>query len=153
GASATIDFTTSGPAAGAWARAVVRGFTVQGLVAPVDLSLGPARAMPLGGFVVPGPEAHFAWKATAPGSITIGYTPDAEIEVLPEARLSEINLPCDAVSLELSRFDAHTAAPRGPKERDAFFSADRTVPIARTPDGPPVAKIHVGENGALVTVI
>lgn len=153
GASATFDLTTAGPGAGAVVRAVVRGFTVQGLAAANDLPIGPARAFAIGGFVVPGPEARLTWKATAPGSITLGYTPDESIEVLPEARPVGATLPCDAIALEPSGFEARGAAPHGAKEHEALLAAGKRALFARTPEGPPVVKLKVGDSDMVVTVV
>jgi hypothetical protein len=153
GASATIDLTTAGPSAGAAARVVRAGFTLQGLVAADDLELGPARAVALAGFVVPLPGARFTWKGTAPGTIRIGFTLDAEIEILPEAGLDGASLPCDAVALDHPTFDARTAAPRGAKEKEMLLRAGKLVPLSRTPEGPPVARLRVTGGDASVTLV
>jgi hypothetical protein len=153
GTSATIDLTTAGPAAGAAARAVRAGFTLQGIVSAIDLELGPARALTLGGFLVPLPSARFAWKGTAPGTIQIGFALEAEIEILPEAGLDKASLPCDAVSLDHPSFDTRTAFPRGPKEKEMLVRAGKVVPLSRTPEAPPVARLRFTGDDASVTLV
>ncbi|MFT3765863.1 MAG: hypothetical protein QM820_10135 [Minicystis sp.] len=153
GASATIDLTTAGPGAGAVGRSVHRGFTMQGLVAADDLPIAPAKAMVWAGFLVPMSEARFVWRATAPGTITVSFLPDEAIQILPEAGFTQQALACDAISLDGPSFDARSVTPRSPKEHEALLRAGKTVPLSRTPDGPPVARIRVGNEDAFVTVI
>ncbi|APR88093.1 hypothetical protein A7982_13442 [Minicystis rosea] len=153
GASATVDLTVAGPAGGAMMRAVHRGFTVHGITAADDLALAPARPMVLGGFIVPAPDARLTWKATVPGTITVGFALEGDLEALPEAHLDASALPCDAVTLDVAPFDPSTAAPHSPQERAALLTAGKAVPISRTPEGAPIARLRVTTADAGIVVI
>jgi hypothetical protein len=141
--SATVDLTTLGPAAGAVARITHGGFTIQGLVAADDLVIVPARAIAVGGFLVPTAETRLAWKATAPNSITVAVPTDAETEPAPDAHLDAVGLACDAVALDPAGFDARTAAPRSVNERNGVLRSGRPVSLSLTPGGKPIATWHI----------
>jgi hypothetical protein len=153
-AGATVDFTTAGPAAGASVRAVYRGFTLGGIVAADEIPLVATRAVVLGGFVVPASGARLAWRATALGAITVGFTPDDVIEVLPGAQLDATVLPCAAVTTEgAAPFELGASIPRAPRETRGFVPAGKSLGLSRTPGGPPVARLRAGAEGAEVTVV
>lgn len=153
GTSATIDLTTSGPSAGAAARAVRAGFTLQGIVAAEGITVVPARAVVIAGFVVPKPGAALPWKGTLPGTIKVSFALEADVEALPEAGLADLGLPCDAVSLDHAYFDPRTAAPRSPKEKEMLVRAGKVVPLSRTPEGPPVARLRLTGDDLSVTLV
>jgi hypothetical protein len=154
GARAAITLSTQGPARGALARATKDGFSLNGVVTSDDLVLHPAHAVVLGGLVVPGPSAALGWKATAPGLVTIAYTPPQEVELLPGAGLDAARVPCASVGLSRARFEPRSAAPRAPKEREGLLGAGKVVPLSREHDAAPVAKLHVPKDGdALVAIV
>jgi hypothetical protein len=96
----------------------------------------------LDGFAVPTPDARFAWKGGAPGSISVSFAPDDDVELVPAGSLDAVALPCDAVMLGWPSFDARAAAPRGRGAREAVLRAGQIIPLSRTPGGPSIAMLR-----------
>jgi hypothetical protein len=153
--STLVDLSTAGPAAGAYVRRAQEGYTLTGIVAGDEISLGPAHAMVIAGFLVPTPDARFAWQGAAPGKVLITIPVDDDVRVLPEAKLGPaVSLDCDAVSLEGASFDAASAAPRSPRQRQARLRSGKAIPLSRTVGGPPVAELAVRpDDGDSVTLV
>jgi hypothetical protein len=110
--------------------------TASGVVDRDALLFHPTRALVLGGYIAPGPNAVLRWR----GAHVFALEVPAELK--PAAPVRE-ELACDAVSLAVASFTARDAVA-GKTLRKAMLPGDTAIALATTPGGPAVAELHYG---------
>ena len=126
-------------------------FALRGHLASDDIWLHAAKAMALGGAVIPLSRARLGWIAARSGAVAVTFDPHEGIELVQP--IAE-DVPCEALSLDAASIEPSAALPASKQAKMLLLRAGVPVPLSLTAGGAPLARLTAKAGAdAFVTVL
>lgn len=128
----------------------IGGVKLSGSIAADEIELHPTRAFVVGQVIVPRAPAVFRWTDAARGRIGFVFMPAS---LLLSAGHARVTRPCADLTLVERPFDPSVAVKPSGKGREGWLGGGKTVALASTPEGAPLAELVDGLGVWPLTVL
>ncbi len=139
GGKASLHFPVGAANEGAGLEVTDSALALRGHLASDEIWLHAAKAMALGGAVIPLSHARLGWTAARSGAVAVTFDPHEGIELVQPPIAEDV--PCDALSLDAGWIESSAALPASKPGKTLLLRAGVAVLLSLTAGGAPLAKL------------
>ena len=139
GGKASLHLPVGSAREGAGLEVTDNAFAVRGHLASDEIWLHAAKAMALGGAVIPLSSARLGWTAARSGAVAVKFDPHEGIELVQPPLAADVR--CEALALDTKPVEPSAVLPASKQEKPLLLRVGVSIPLSLTAGGAPLAKL------------